>query len=178
MHWSKAKRRYMATSVAALVGCAALIGIVSAPASTAQTAKATGNSCINLTYIEKLGTYYPGYTSPTGIGTYGTYLDQIFTADGKTQVASGVGTLDLLYKRQDGHIIEYTTEQYQFTDGTIVISDFYDRTNFIAKKWVAEYAKGTSGRYLGLTGEVKSVLLDFTPPSYPAIDKFVLCRNS
>jgi len=168
----------LAISAGLLVGGTVLIGVVPAVASTPQVTKVKADkSCIEHTYIEKLGTYYPGVTTANEIGTYGTYHDPILDSSGTTQLGTGVGTLDVLYKRpSDGHIIEYTTEQYQFADGTVVVSDYFDRTNLLAFKWVSESAKGTSGAYLGMSGKVTSRVISFTAPGYPALDKFILCK--
>ena len=175
----------LAGSVAMAVGCASLAGCGGTPAgaSTPQLgAAAKGKDCIHLHFFENTTAYYRG-NSATGVGAVGSYHDRLWASSAfAKQIGAGMGTFAVTSQDSvSGDLIEYSTEQDQFAGGSFVISDYFDRTLMLAGHWVGGtdgagmYVKGTSGRYLGMTGKVVWRILSLTKTGVPTELKYVLC---
>jgi Allene oxide cyclase barrel like domain len=181
--------------LAALLACAALAGCGTSNAAPAKPAASTSASdvmssvshtessgCISIDLYENTSAYYVGNSS-TSLGAIGSYHDVLWSsASLTTKVGTGMGTYVITNRDSASNdLIEYSTEQDQFPDGSFVISDYFDRTKMQAGQWIGGLngqgmqVTGTSGRYLGMSGKVVWHVISLSAPGAPSELKYQLC---
>jgi Allene oxide cyclase barrel like domain len=181
-----------ALPMAICLGVAMLAGCSSSTSTSAAKDSSVGNiatagkaGCITLHFYENTSKYYVG-NNATGVGAVGSYHDVLW-ADKKLtkRIGAGMGTFAVVStdpSTQD--LVEYSTEQDVFPDGSFVVSDYFDRTKMLGGQWVGGtngtgmYVTGTVGRYLGMTGKALWRILSLGTPGVPTELKYTLCGKT
>jgi hypothetical protein len=86
------------------------------------------------------------------VGDTGTYVDDLYTADG-TEIGVVTGTADILYQDPaSGDLYSLYNQSITLPGGTIHAEGLVNVDDEIAGDWVTVPAWGTGGKYRGLIG--------------------------
>jgi hypothetical protein len=170
--------RRTSTIVAAGAVAAGAAGVIGAtPSAQAQTDHQ--RHCIRLHTTENTPRWYTSEDVPpggAGPGFIALYFGELYDAKTHAVVGHSGGSNHLLYTRpSDGAVIQYVDEQFDLGDGSFIASGSMSRQDVISLKWVSEPLRGTSGKYLGMTGTWKWRLMSTTDPNLPTDEIFTLC---
>lgn len=101
-------------------------------------------------YIRYIGPANPFPGSE--VGSAGVYYDDIYDEEG-TVVGHTVGYAEAIEKREsDGHIIMTYYESIELPEGMLKATGTIDQTTIFAGEWIHLDLKGTSGKFLGMSG--------------------------
>ncbi|MBS2963688.1 hypothetical protein KGA66_11555 [Actinocrinis puniceicyclus] len=169
------RRRLLAAGLAV----AAVGGGVTAaaPHSAAAAAASDRPGCTRIEVTEPTVRIYANepITDPANppVGAMAVYLDPLQDASGQS-VGSTAGHLDILKRDSAGHTIESISETLQLSDGALVSTGVYDRTEILSGAWVEAPINGVSGGYAGKHGIWRWRMTSHTAP-WPVQEQIVLC---
>ena len=156
MIFGPSSRRNLSWALTGAIGLAAILlpTACSTPANAAEDCIVMANMDEKITNIHEKD---PNGRFPN-VGGSATFTDYFYDANNKLLITDE-GRALAPFKDSRGHMIEVGWEVLTLSDGTIEDGGQYDITDGFDGKWISVPAVGTSGRYLGYTGERKFLLV-------------------
>lgn len=95
------------------------------------------------------------------VGNSGTYIDYLYDENGK-KIATVFGEVNVLYKRPDGHLMEWAHERIELDGGVIEAQGIFDVTRADKQHtWEFAPAVGISGGYKEKVGRRYFQIVEF-----------------